>query len=974
MRIIFKEITDGCILRGENPDGEEVSIRLLPFQMYICGLLSPGDSVNAVECTLGADGITECELLIYNPDYLVDITTVAGCFESYGASPLISLVKKIQPDVRSHAIMLGNFAGEMLDRIVHENPESPLAYNDMARDFFQKSALSIAATENFESHSFHNEARNQLANIRKAVHRLLPEHVPGTAAAEMILEPTFFCEPLGLQGRMDLISSDFRLVVEQKAGKGEFGSDRNHPAARYPHQIQLLLYRAIFRYGFDIPSGQLSGMLLYSRYPEPLVIPRSMVEPLRQAIEMRNRIVALEQELACGDEGYSILDSLTPEFINPTGGGGVLWSRYTEPSLRQLLNLYHNASETERLYVRRMMEFTAREHLESKTGFNEELIKGGFSTAWTMPVSQRLEQGELYIGLTVESLTKDESGKVVQLSLILPDDGMTDAANFRTGDIVALYSYDADCQPDIRRSIVIRATLGSFSQNGLSLTLRSPQPELLFSQPDRLWAVEPDFYESSFRQVYRNIFSLLDAPADRRRVFFHPGSEGGGNHVLKGEYGELNTAVANALGSNGIFAMIGPPGAGKTSFGLMSVLREELRGEGNSVLLTAYTNRAVDEICSRLINEGIDFIRLGSSANCPPAYSGYLLDNCLAECRTLGSYKDKIRKTRVFVGTTHSVTGSPLLRLRRFSLAIVDEASQILEPQIAGLMAATYQRQLPSIGRFVLIGDHKQLPAVVRQDERLSEVSDPELNAIGLYNCRDSFFERFLRVNRREDGSYNPEKVFLFTRQGRMHPDVARFAVEKFYNGNLTPVPLPHQLQPISRMPVHDEAIGNLLNRQRSIFIDVDPGGGNPGNVNAAEAEMVARVAEEIWRREGECFDPETTLGIIVPYRMQGAKVRNLLRERNLKGLEDVTVDTVERFQGGQRKYIIYTTVATRPQQMFFLTSSRFTDFNGAIIDRKLNVALTRAKEFNIIIGNAATLSTDPLYREMIADFRQLTE
>jgi superfamily I DNA and/or RNA helicase len=115
----------------------------------------------------------------------------------------------------------------------------------------------------------------------------------------------------------------------------------------------------------------------------------------------------------------------------------------------------------------------------------------------------------------------------------------------------------------------------------------------------------------------------------------------------------------------------------------------------------AYTNRAVDEIRSMLEEAGL--------AN----------------------------DERILVGTTSMMQARPfLLSGRHFSLAIVDEASQVLEPGLIGLLSSD------QIDRFVLIGDHKQLPAVVQQNPEETRVEDPLLQAIGLSDCRQSLFQR----------------------------------------------------------------------------------------------------------------------------------------------------------------------------------------------------------------------------------------
>jgi superfamily I DNA and/or RNA helicase len=84
--------------------------------------------------------------------------------------------------------------------------------------------------------------------------------------------------------------------------------------------------------------------------------------------------------------------------------------------------------------------------------------------------------------------------------------------------------------------------------------------------------------------------------------------------------------------------------------------------------------------------------------------------------------------------------------------------------------------------------------------------------------------------------------------------------------------------------------------------------------------------------------------------------------------LLNITIDTVERFQGSQRKYIIYSLTVQREYQLRFLTETNFIE-DGQLIDRKLNVAMTRAQEYLIMIGNRVVLSKNPLYAQLIQDY-----
>jgi superfamily I DNA and/or RNA helicase len=308
----------------------------------------------------------------------------------------------------------------------------------------------------------------------------------------------------------------------------------------------------------------------------------------------------------------------------------------------------------------------------------------------------------------------------------------------------------------------------------------------------------------------------------------------------------------------------------------------------------------------------------------------------------------------VIVGTVASITSHlSLVGMKPFSLCIIDEASQILEPYLLPMISLCLQNGMPCIGKFVMIGDHKQLPAVVQQRPSESVVSDSLLRDISLLDCRDSLFERMLRLYR------NDKNVcFMLTRQGRMHHEIADFPNKHFYQGQLQVVPLHHQLTPSTEPRVR--------------FVHVSPyANGLWDNVNVAEAELVVDYLINIWEANKADFHPDETVGVIVPYRNQISAILSILASRlqvDDHPLMNITIDTVERFQGSQRKYIIYSLTVQREYQLRFLTETNFIE-DGQLIDRKLNVAMTRAQEYLIMIGNRVVLSKNPLYAQLIQDY-----
>lgn len=136
------------------------------------------------------------------------------------------------------------------------------------------------------------------------------------------------------------------------------------------------------------------------------------------------------------------------------------------------------------------------------------------------------------------------------------------------------------------------------------------------------------------------------------------------------------------------------------------------------------------------------------------------------------------------------------------------------------------------------------------------------------------------------------------------------------------------------------------------------------GKTNVHEARMVADWAERIWQESPDTFDAHHTLGIITPYRSQIALIRKELQAKGIPALLDVSVDTVERYQGSERDVIIYSFCVNNRHQLRFLPN--LTEENGVLIDRKLNVALTRARKRSIIMGAPELLKLNDIYRSLI--------
>ena len=371
-----------------------------------------------------------------------------------------------------------------------------------------------------------------------------------------------------------------------------------------------------------------------------------------------------------------------------------------------------------------------------------------------------------------------------------------------------------------------------------------------------------------------------------------------------------DAAVGLAVNADDCALVHGPPGTGKT-YTIARLVRACVE-RGERVLLSAFTNRAVDNALEALREQVAAsdegpweeyVVRVGSVTG----VRDDMQDVRLVRRGEPNERAAALRSAPVVAATT-AACGSRVMREQSCDVAVVDEASQLTEP---GTLAAVNRAD-----RFVLVGDHRQLPPVVRAENDL----------------RTSLFERLV-------GAY-PEASVMLDRQYRMSQRIQAFASAEFYDGALRPATGAVAGQRLADLGVDvDELPADL----RGSVCFVDPDGRREGNANPAEADRVAEVVASYV----DAGVGREDIGVIAPFRAQVAEISRRV---------DVTVDTVDRFQGSSKEVIVVSFVATG-------------DLEGPLFEdhRRVNVALTRAKKALCLVGDADALSSDPFYARMLA-------
>ena len=426
-------------------------------------------------------------------------------------------------------------------------------------------------------------------------------------------------------------------------------------------------------------------------------------------------------------------------------------------------------------------------------------------------------------------------------------------------------------------------------------------------------------------------------------------------------------AVNEVLWAKDVAVVHGPPGTGKTTT-LVEAIYETLRREVQ-VMVCAQSNMAVDWISEKLVDRGVNVLRIGNPTRVNDKMLSFTYEHRFEshpsypelwsirkELRQLGgqgrrgsySEREALRNrmsrlrdratalelqinTELFdsahvIASTLVSSNHRLLGGRRFGTLFIDEAAQALE--------AACWIAIRKADRVVLAGDHCQLPPTIKCYDA----------ARGGLDC--TLMEKI--------ASNKPACVSLLKVQYRMHEAIMRFSSHWFYDNQVEAAPdVKHRGildwdRPItwidtSEMEFKEEFVGDSF-----------------GRINKSEADLLIDKLQAYIERIGgqRILDERIDFAIISPYKAQvqylRGKVKNSATLRTYRHL--FTINTVDGFQGQERDVVFISLVRANEQgQIGFLGDLR-----------RMNVAMTRARMKLVILGEAATLSHHPFYKTLI--------
>lgn len=868
---------------------------------------------------------TEDTIIVVEPGYSVDITDIAECFTNHNTNALIAFKKILTPKISTQNLAKGNLINQIFDCLIN-NPA--IDFETAFKIAVKHRPVSLMASLlNSVNWDFNNgkQLRNNALELKKSVFENfsnLQQILPSIELGNYMVEPSFISDSYGLQGRLDLmINKDMgeKNVIELKSGKFPNGNlqvkylnSDSFLNVWVNHYAQANGYNLLLDDVFEKRRGT-SAILYSSDITKPIRNVSNLKNIKDLIINVRNHIIILLKQI--------VTNKIDFEWI-----------------VQKLLDLKYNyiLSDKESL-VFNNIEIGEWNYLNECFHFvvTEEYIQKLRNNIIRIDVAQNdyrlsIHNDSFLLKNHLEIDYEKSDFNSNHIALKITDSNI----NYREGDSVILYPDEFVENPT--KFYILKGTIRELFDDSIIISLLSKSIDKNFFMGYKNWTIEIDNSDEITKKQLQILTKFIYSPKQNRKKVIY-GIQNNYAHIKIKKYKYLNNKqqkiVQRAINNEDYFLIQGPPGTGKTSRILRALVDYYYSNTDKKIILMSFTNRSVEEICFTLdkIEPNFPFLRI-SSKN----IDNYIERSVpfLSEKHNINELLQRFRQTRVFVGTVSAFTANlEIFQFLKFDVLILDEASQVVETQVNGFLS--------DVSKFILIGDVNQLPAITAQESLM----DDRKNSF-------SILERL--INKAKENNRIPP-IGNLRHQGRMHRKIQDFANYLTYQDNL---------YPINIKQLNNNKPDYLINFDHPWLSDritfIESISDNDSKSNSYEAELISKFLIDYFRYNGNHI-PNDRIGVVAPFKKQCALIRNFLPPEiaNI-----VTIDTVERFQGSERDIIIYS--FSLNHRIMLEKISSLTEINGKLIDRKFNVATTRAKDYLIILGNPSILETNTYYKNAL--------
>ncbi|MBL7999517.1 MAG: AAA family ATPase [Candidatus Kapabacteria bacterium] len=937
VRNVHAMMLDGktnLVLECSSEDFADFTLHVWDSDSYSLTDVWVGATLHLLHSKIQDDGkftTTSRTMIVIEPDMLMDATAIAECFQGQTAEPLLYFLDRMTESSPSQAMAIGSVVNFCLDEMLQSDEWD---VTEFIRRAYKAKPLAMLA--GFEASD--DEVSHVAGLVSEHLERLQTT-ITQLEYDSIITEPSFISPLYGIQGRLDLLleySTDDKrkTVIELKSGsapKPTFHQSqaKNGTAADgmwMNHAVQVSCYNMLLDSAYTGRTGD--SQILYSKAGEYPLRNAPNVTAIRQRIlAVRNRIITLEHWLV--ERRFTVFSLVVnSEFGVPA---------YKRDALDNFRHFYTTLTQQERLYIQAWTSFLVRENYSQRVGGTER--SSGFAALWRDSLDEKIEQFSVLPNLRYNP---DESDTVNMHLRFDFTEATPETSALRDNDIVVVYPTRPDGTIQPHKGQMVRGIVKQLNDTSVVISLRNKQFNPGYFLKSSVWHCEPDFIDASSSSMLSSLFRLFHIEERKRRVLLgleKPHSVPLTIDAIANATDEQQQLIEAALSAQDYFLLQGPPGTGKTSVMLKNIIHQLHQNPDETILVCSYTNRALDEVCAaiRKVTPSVDVLRLGSRDNTEHAEISFYQ---IAQTDEIHAVRRRLTECRIIASTVSFAQANPeLFALKSFTTLVLDEASQVTEPQLMGLASR--------VRRCIFIGDEKQLPAVITQRESDCNVNHPLLADLGVHDMRQSLFERLLRkcIEQGWHHAYG-----MLTKQARMNMVVQDYPSREFYAGKLQPMlEAQRSYEPTVRVIEGYGRIAFLPSRRE-----------HKTKINQGEAILCSNIITDYVEKLGSEFHAHS-IGVIAPFRAQIHEIRSRLTP-HLRKL--VTVDTVERFQGSERDVIVLSCAVNNSSQLSSLQS--LIEFDGTLIDRKLNVAITRAREQFILIGCEDILRQSFHYHRLI--------